>query len=306
MSQSTGFWRYTPVIGAGVLLAFAGSVVALRACYDGGKRPGASTGPLAARAVQEIAMDPAAPSWEAIPPAPVSLMPQNIAYPTLAEQSIKAIRVKVQTDARHLAVRLEWDDPTVDDVLEVDKYSDGVAIEIPLKDADKTSPFMGNAGQPVYVCHWKAAWQRDVDVKRTDVQDLHPGFWADPYPFVAGGHPYPVQDGYESANARRYLPGLAAANPVSKLHRTWPVEELHAEGFGSLADHRFQDAKGRGRWANGKWSVVLVVPRESEDAANPRIPAGTPVSLAFAVWEGGKKNVGGRKQFAPWVKVTVP
>jgi len=249
--------------------------------------------------------DPMSPAWNGATETSVSMLPQTVAYPNLIKQSIKELRVRTLSDARFLAVRLEWDDPTLDEKLEVDKFTDGVAVEIPLGDPDKTNPMMGDAQNPVYICHWKAAWQRDVDRGRADVQDYHPGYVSDRPPFVSGGYPYPVDEAFQTDNARRYLPGTAAGNPVSKIFRKWPVEELQAEGFGSLADHTYQDAQGKGVWKDGKWTVVLALPRQSPDRANPMLAAGKAM-MGFAVWDGSNQNVGGRKHWAPFVKVVLP
>jgi DMSO reductase family type II enzyme heme b subunit len=145
-----------------------------------------------------------------------------------------------------------------------------------------------------------------VDRGRADVQDYYPGYWADPYPFVTASHPYDIEEAFQSAAARRYFAGTAAGNPVSKIFRRWPVEELHAEGFGSLADHSMQDARGKGVWQHKKWTVVLALPRRAPDPANPRLRHGTTTHLAFAVWNGRTEDVGGRKQWAPFLKLHLP
>lgn len=256
--------------------------------------------------VETVPLDPEHANWGRMMDITVDVLPQQIAFPTLKEAAVKKLNVRALADKQWLGLRLEWEDAGVNDMLETDKFTDGVAVEFPLGDPAKSNPMMGDPQNPVYILHWKAAWQRDIDKGRADVQDLHPGYWADPYPFVAGGHPYPVQESFESANSRRYLPGVAAGNPVSKISRQYPVEELHAEGFGSLADHRFQDARGKGVWANGKWRVVLLLPRESSDPANPKFAAKSSTSVALAVWEGKAKNVGGRKHWAPFTTIVMP
>lgn len=280
----------------------------LTGCPSGEHDVGTSklTGEIRAVAVGEVPLsDPFSVAWNNMPETAVTVLPQTVAYPNLIKQSVKELRVRALADARFLAVRLEWDDPTLDEKLEIDKFSDGVAVEVPLGDAEKTNPMMGDPANPVYICHWKAVWQRDVDHGRADVQDYHPGFVSDRPPFVSGGMPYPVSEAFESDNARRYLPGVAAGNPVSKIFRKWPVEELQAEGFGSLADHTYQDAQGKGVWKDGKWTVVIALPRQSSDRSNPMFQSGKAM-MGFAVWDGGNQNVGGRKHWAPFVKVVLP
>lgn len=256
--------------------------------------------------VDAVPLDPDHQSWGRMMDVTIDVLPQQVAFPTLKDATVKKLNVRALADKQWLGLRLEWDDVSAEDMLETDKFTDGVAVEFPLGDVTRTNPMMGDPQNPVYLVHWKAAWQRDVDKGRADVQDLHPGYWADPYPFVAGGHPYPIAESFESANSRRYLPGVAAGNPMSKISRQWPVEELHAEGFGSLADHRFQDARGKGVWMKGKWRVVLLLPRESSDPANPHFSAKSSTSVALAVWDGKAKNVGGRKHWAPFTTIVMP
>lgn len=285
----------------------AGAVaVGLTGCGSCNKAPPAGSSDIKVSLVDEVPIDPNAPAWGRQMDVVVDILPQQVTFPTLKEATLKKLSIRALADKKFLGLRLEWDDATADDVLETDKFTDGVAVEFPLGDVNKTNPMMGDPQNPVYLCHWKAAWQRDADKGRADVQDLHPAYWADPYPFAAGGHPYPVQESFESANSRRYLPGVAAGNPVSKISRQWPVEELHAEGFGSLADHRFQDARGKGVWANGKWRVVLMIPRETSDPSNPKFADKSSTSVAFAAWDGKAKNVGGRKHWAPFTTIVMP
>lgn len=286
------------------LLAMALAVLPAAGC--GNKTPTTTNSDIKVVLVDSAPLDPDHTLWGRQMDVTVDVLPQQVAFPTLKEGTVKKLAIRALADKQWLALRIEWEDPSPENMLETDKFCDGVAVEFPLGDVAKTNPMMGDPQNPVYLVHWKAAWQRDQDQGRADVQDLHPGYWADPYPFVAGGHPYPVQESFESANSRRYLPGVAAGNPVSKISRQWPVEELQAEGFGSLADHRFQDARAKGVWANGKWRVVLMLPRVSSDMANPKFVEKLSTSVAFAVWDGKAKNVGGRKHWAPFTTLVMP
>jgi DMSO reductase family type II enzyme heme b subunit len=87
------------------------------------------------------------------------------------------------------------------------------------------------------------------------------------------------------------------------IYRT-PVENLMAGGFGtlSLKDRESQHVSGKGKWKNGKWSVVFkrtfsIV----ESSAKFTIGKFTPVS--FAVWDGGESNVDGMKAVSVWYYV---
>jgi hypothetical protein len=271
--------------------------------------PALAAGPPAIQAVgvdRAPVDDPAAPLWDKAQPLEVAVMPQSIAYPMNPQASVASLQVRALVDPHWVALRLEWEDGTQDQKVEVDEFTDGVAVELPLGDAEKTSPMMGAEGAPVYIAHWKAVWQHDVENGHADVQDYHPGYWADPYPFVSGRYPYDVSESFQGSDARRYFVGTSAGNPVSKLDRRWPVEELHAEGFGSLADHNEQDARAWGRWKDGRWTVVIALPRQVADPANPPLLSGSTKKIAFAVWDGNKRNVGGRKHWYPFVDLVLP
>jgi DMSO reductase family type II enzyme heme b subunit len=144
-----------------------------------------------------------------------------------------------------------------------------------------------------------------VEEGHADVQDYHPNFYTDAYPFATGEYPYPVDEAFETSDARRYLVATSAGNPISKLHRRYPVEELLAEGFGTLASHRLQDARGWGQHKDGRWMVVLVTPRTHDDPSNPALGPGK-TAIGFAVWDGAAQNVGGRKHWSMLTELVLP
>lgn len=250
--------------------------------------------------------DPGAAVWATAPEVEVPLMPQVVVYPKNPKATVTVIKVRALADERWLAVRIEWADATLDDKVEIDNFTDGVALELPFGDPTRANPMMGQEGAPVYLCNWKAVWQHDVEHGHADVQDYHPGMYTDAYPFAEGEYPYPIEEAFETSDARRYLVATNAGNPMSQLHRKWPVEELLAEGFGTLASQSIQDARGAGTWKNGRWSVVLTVPRSTHDPSNPALAAGTKTAMAFAVWEGGARNVGGRKHWTLFNELVLP
>jgi hypothetical protein len=297
--------RFHALLDVSVLL---GGALLLGGGCSGKKSPGESGGAeeLSAIKVDKLTLDPNHDAWNRSPEMILELMPQGVAFPMLQEPNISELRVRALRDDQWLSLRLQWADKTKNDQLQVDEYTDAVAVLLPLGEPSKANPMMGAKGNPVYIAHWKAVWQRDLDQGRADVQDYHPNFWADTYPFVSLGHPYPVSEAFQSADQRRYLPGLAAGNPVSSLHRKQPVEELQAEGFSTLADHRFQDAQARGVHADGVWRVVIALPLRVADSANPRLVPGVSTQVAFAVWDGGSNDVAGRKQWYSFVTLNLP
>lgn len=225
--------------------------------------------------------DPLAETWHTVPPVTVPLLPQNIAAPGIAQASIATVEVRAVHNDQWVAFLLVWQDATHNTAISHDHFSDACAIQLPLK-STATSPFMGNAGMPVAILHWKAIWQQDIDDHYQTVKDLYPNTWQDTDRFGASV-------------------AIDAGNPVARPARTVPVEELVAAGFGTLTTQARQNAQGRGFWKDGRWHVVFTRPLQSQDTQDPRLRAGHETVAAFAVWEGGSRNIGGRKHYAPWI-----
>lgn len=225
--------------------------------------------------------DPKAQVWNQVSEQVVPLFPQNITTPSLQQPTVTQLKVRALHNGRWLAVRLEWEDKTKNIHVATDQASDACAMQLPFGKADQTSPFMGNKGAPVTIIHWKAIWQEDSEGRFQKVTDLHPNTWVDTYRF-----------GIQAASDLK--------NPVSWPGRKVPVEELIAEGFGTLTTQINQNASGAGLWKNGKWLVVLTRPLKSGDSQEHVLQPGAETALAFAVWEGGNLNVGARKNYALW------
>jgi DMSO reductase family type II enzyme heme b subunit len=66
-----------------------------------------------------------------------------------------------------------------------------------------------------------------------------------------------------------------------------------------------QHALGKGAWATGTWRVVITRPMSSDDVNAPRLAPGDKTVAAFAVWEGGNREVGARKAWAPWTPLKI-
>ncbi len=247
--------------------------------------------------------DPYGAWWQAIPYTDVPVQPQMVTMPTLQKASIESLRVQVAHDGSKLAVRIEWPDAVPDGNVDTGRFTDAVAVEFPQKaDAPVT---MGGHGAPVHILHWKAIWQKDIDVHYQDVQDLHPNFWSDLYWFTEGGHPQKIPEAFKNPDSLKWLVAVQAGNPMAVLQRTAPAEELGAIGWGTLTHQPNSATTARGLWAAGKWAVVFVRPLKTDDPADAQLTPGQATKLAFAVWDGGNGQVGGRKHWSVWSDVEV-
>jgi hypothetical protein len=184
--------------------------------------------------------------------------------------------------------------------VETGRFTDAVAIQFPL--TSNASFMMGAHGQRVQILHWKAIWQKDVDEHFQDVQDLHPNYWADLYWFAEGPAPYRVPDSFHRPESRAWFPAHQAGNPMSVFDQTQPVEELVAEGFGTLTHQGQSNSVGEAEWRNGVWTVVVRRPLRTDDPLDYQFFAGTHGQVAIAIWNGSSGNVGGRKHHSDWVE----
>jgi mono/diheme cytochrome c family protein len=216
--------------------------------------------------------DPLSPVWKSISPRRVrlhQLWNRDLPPPDLTVRSIN--------DRGTIAFLLEWDSTQNDRTEEPEQFADAVAVQ--LFSGDGTTPIaMGKPGAPVSIWYWNAKWQRDLDRKDAAVSnDIHPWMVEEPYP-------------QPSAAAREL------GNNRALRQRSVPAEEVTASGFGTLTAVAPPDPQlvGRGIWSEGQWHVVL-----SWRIGPPSGP-GSHTKVAFAVWDGAKRDRDGQKSFSTW------
>lgn len=234
------------------------------------------------------------------PESKVELTGQAVVAPHPKTTTTESITVQAVHDGKWVAFRLSWADPEKSEGGPVGKYSDGVALEFPTKDGEPPSVMMGQKGEPVHIIHWKAQFQIDREKGMSGIKDIYPNTNIDMYPMDykdPGKLPKFTQDQRDT-----YIHGRAAGNAQSypKLNA---VDEIFAEGFGTSQVREKTEAIGSGRWENGRWSVVIIRPL-SQVGASQLVP-GKDGNVGFAVWQGGKDEVGSRKSLTMnWEPVT--
>jgi DMSO reductase family type II enzyme heme b subunit len=237
-------------------------------------------------------LDPDAGFWKSAKEMPVAMLPQMIAAPMHASPAVKELRVRAVHNGQWLALRVQWKDPTKNDVMLSDQFGDQVAVELPIelkKDAPP-NPMMGNKGGRVNILQWRAPFQRDVDHGEPDIRKLYPNALVDVYPDQV----------LRATDARPYTGALGVDNPISRP-RLSPVLDQMSEGWGTMTVKPDQHADGKGVWQDGEWRVVITLPMATESANSPRLAPGSSTLVAFAVWDGGNREVGGRKAWSSWV-----
>lgn len=239
--------------------------------------------------------DPLSSLWRKIAPRILVLAPQQMAVPFLKAASVKNVIVKSINNGKEIVFYLEWEDKGSNQVEMIDRFRDAVAVQLPLQEGPVPPITMGSPSAPVYLVHWKASWQADVDKGQVQgAKDNYPNLFQDVVPDQV----------FEGEAVKVFYPARAAGNPYARSERKSPLEEIVAQGFGTAAGLDGQDVTGKGVFQKDRWKVAISLPMNG-GKGRPVITPGKPQPVAFAVWNGGDHNVGGRKHFVSWQPVDV-
>ncbi|MFO7571666.1 MAG: ethylbenzene dehydrogenase-related protein [Gaiellaceae bacterium] len=235
--------------------------------------------------------DPGASAWRKAERAMVPITPQQLVQPFLEKAGVSELSVRALASAVDVGLLLEWEDDSVEDLDGIRRYHDAVAVQLPVTAGTAPPPLtMGAPGQPVHILQWRATWQRDIDSgDKTGVDQIYPEVVHDVMP----------DDILPPETAQLYWVGREAGNPLSKLNRSTPVEEVVAEGFGTVTHLPTQATRGFGVHEGGRWKVIVAVPSARAGVGEALSP-GTAWPIAFAVWLGSDENRGGRKHISSW------
>lgn len=243
-------------------------------------------------ATAALPSDPADAAWASLPVHRAPLLLQDMVEPRLLTPSTVEVRVRAASDGKRVAFRLEWDDATKEDVPGPAMFTDACAVQLPARtEADVPAPQMGEPGKPVEITHWRATWQAVADGRPDDIHALYPGAATPHYPFEAESLKAGSPD--QAEMAARYAPARALGNAMAGP-RTNPVEDLVAEGPGTLVSAPKAVSTGRGVRTKTGWAVVLSRPLPGG------LGAGGRTQVAFAVWQGSEGEVGARKMRTAW------
>ncbi len=247
--------------------------------------------------------DPFDAAWDRVAAVELHLEPQQIAAPMLDVATIPTITVQALRDETRIVWRLSWPQPRPSYQTNVGRFPDAVAMQFPLVDG---APFtMGGPEMPVRVLHWKALWQKDVDEGFQDVHHQYPNMWVDLYWFASGRYPFPLPEAFSDPRSRQWLIAYQAGNPMADFERRQPVEEMAAEGFGSLTHVPDSPSSARGVWRDGRWTVVIDRPLVAGDVLTDRLLSAGENAISLAVWDGAAGNAGGRKHWCNWVPLRI-
>jgi len=264
----------------------------------------------------------------------IDMDPQMITNPMWPNPSTKYVFVKAATNGKEIAVHLEYNDPTRNDIMVTSQqYKDQVAIMFPVNQGGEEPPFtMGGDGERVNIWQWKATWNDEgkTSGSMTDMEDQYKYMvmgTGSYYIYEPGGKLSGIDTAHQSGtktgssknrgagdiskratnidfgmgqNEGVFNTGRATGNILSDATmRVSAVEDLNAEGFSTLTTQAQQDVQGEGNWRNNRWSVVFKRSLSTGDSNDTQFK-GNKTPMAIAIWNGNNKERNGQKAVTQW------
>lgn len=225
--------------------------------------------------------DPVSPEWKK---APAQSLPLTVLWQR--KSRIREVSVQSLHNGKELGLLVSWADPfTARQLIQHEQFSDAVAVQFALSNPPPHLT-MGEKGKPVNIWYWRA--DREVNLaKFQDLDRIYTGMRWDWYPFK---------------DDPTFLTGLGAGNYLSRQDLRSPVEDLNAEGFGSLTTQRGeeQNVGGKGVWSQGRWHILLIRSLSSPGPYDVHLSPGSSVPVAFGVWDGIQRDRDGQKSVTIW------
>lgn len=231
-----------------------------------------------------------AKAWESAKAQTIAFYPQSTiemndadVMKLNADNKAKNVSIKTLSDGENIAFLLKWQDGTksVQEGYSSTAYGDGFAVQLPTV-LDKL-PYigMGSEGRAVV-----------VHLQKATGKTYEPNGNKDVYHQVGSSN----QNAFE-ANLKKYKDEVAQAGS-SDYQRVYL-----SEGFRSMTQIRdnSEESMMEMKYDKGFWTGVIVRKLKSTnvDLSSGNFP------VAFAIWDGEKKNRDGMKLLSPWVEVKV-
>lgn len=255
---------------------------------------------LLSKQVPQVPSDPEDRLWNQAEALEVPLAPQAVVKPRRYEPGVVSLVARALYDENQLGVLIQWEDSGQDmGPGSADSFRDAVAIEFPSNPSVRTPHFaMGEPDNPVTIYQWKPDWESG---RGYDVDDRFPHMAVDWFPFT-GRAPGEIAEGADYGKiegAKAFHTSWWAGNTLGDLtlQEGTSVEKLQAEGFGTVAPAEAQDGQGKGTWKDGRWKVLVSIPRAQERFT---FDQGKTIPIAFAAWNGAKRERGGEKSVSTW------
>ncbi len=248
--------------------------------------------------VAKVPEHPDDSTWRQAEPADLHMMPLWWRYNRPEYLTVQAVH-----DGKELALLLLWADDTHDArVVRPQDFRDAAAVQFA---ADSDPPFfaMGEAGRRVNIWMWKSERQEDLDRAFGDVDRQYPQIGIDSYPNLARSPlEQPLRSALTLESDKTFVTGWGAGNIVSDPTLQSSVEDLTAEGIGTLAARPRADqiVHSKGSYALGSYRVVFHRALGGRGEGAISLHPGQHVQVAFAIWNGAEGDRDGKKSVTIW------
>ena len=258
---------------------------------------------LVARRVAELPTHPDSGTWRSVEPVKVHLMPLWWRTDRPEEVTAKAVH-----DGRELALLLVWADDTYDHAMvRTQDFRDAAAVQLSLA-ADPPMFAMGQPSSPVNIWMWKSERQADLEPAFQDLDRVYPNLGIDSYPnFLRSPVEQPTRHALTLESDPTYVTAWGAGNIVADPTRKSAVEDLTAQGFGTLRARPGADSavQATGVYSTGSYRVLFRRSFEGQGQAAVGFSPGERASVAFAVWDGSAGDRDGKKSVTIWQELVI-
>jgi mono/diheme cytochrome c family protein len=236
--------------------------------------------------------------WRSAPPVNLHLMPLWWRSERPEEVTVRAVH-----DGKELAILMVWHDDTNDNTaLRPQDFRDAAAVQFSL---NANPPFfaMGEKAASVNIWMWKSERQADLDLAYQDIERAYPNIGIDSYPnSMRSAVEQPSRHALTLQSDPTFVTGWGAGNIVSDPQRKSPVEDLTAQGFGTLRARPRIDQKidARGVYGQGSYEVMFRRTLAPTGQGAVALRPGSTVPAAFAVWNGSAGDRDGKKSVTIW------
>jgi mono/diheme cytochrome c family protein len=241
--------------------------------------------------------------WQTAPPVDIHLMPLWWRSDRPEELTVRALH-----DGKEMAILLSWADGSHDaTAMRPQDFRDAAAIAFALS-AEPPFFAMGQPGGACNIWMWKAERQADLEPAFQDLEKVYPNIGIDSYPnLLRSPLEQPTRHALTLESDPSFVTAWGAGNIVADPTRRSAVEDLRAEGFGTLRARPplDQEVSAVGVYETGAYHVQLR--RELRGAGTDAVSLapGSRVPVSFAVWNGAAGDRDGKKSVTIWQELLV-
>ncbi|MCH7909770.1 MAG: hypothetical protein IIB38_09155, partial [Candidatus Hydrogenedentes bacterium] len=155
----------------------------------------------------------------------------------------------------------------------------------------------------VNIWMWKSKRHADSEPAYQDLEKMYPNLGIDSYPnFLRSPVEQPARHALTLDSDPVYVTGWGAGNIVSDPTRREAVEDLRAQGFGTLSARPPIDrtVKAVGVYEANTYRVVFRRALKVKGKEAVSLRPGESVPVAFAVWNGSAGDRDGKKSITIW------